>query len=84
MSEKDQLVENDDTPENEEYVITETPPEEQPIEAQASEEAEESESEEDEGDARLSEEDDGGEGKVSGLIKHSAPVASMQAQNVLV
>jgi len=61
MSEKDQLVESDDTPENEEYVITETPPEEQLIEAQASEESEESESEEDEGDARLSEEDDGEE-----------------------
>jgi hypothetical protein len=54
MSEKDQLVENDDTPETEEYVITETPPEEASAEAVEAEAAAE---DEDEGDERLADAD---------------------------
>jgi hypothetical protein len=63
-----QMTENDGTPENEEYVITETPPEEEQPEQDEALEAEASaEDDEDEGDERLSasdeDEDDGPRGK---------------------
>ncbi len=55
-----QLTESDDTPENEEYVITETPPEEEQPEQEETPEAEASaeEDDEDEGDERLSASDE--------------------------
>lgn len=55
-----QLTESDDTPENEEYVITETPPEEEQPEQEEAPEAEASaeEDDEDEGDERLSASDE--------------------------
>ena len=54
-----QLTENDGTPENEEYVITETPPEEEQPEQEEAPEAEASaEDDEDEGDERLSASDE--------------------------
>lgn len=66
-----QMTESDDTPENEEYVITETPPEEErpeQAEAEAPEAQASDEDDEDEGDERLSasdedEDDDGPRGK---------------------
>lgn len=56
-----QLTESDDTPENEEYVITETPPEEErpeQAEAEAPEAQASDEDDEDEGDERLSASDE--------------------------
>lgn len=55
-----QLTESDDTPENEEYVITETPPEEEQPEQEEAPEAQASaeEDDEDDGDERLSASDE--------------------------
>lgn len=53
-----QLTENDGTPENEEYVITETPPEEEQPEQEELDAQASAEDDEDEGDERLSASDE--------------------------
>jgi len=53
-----QLTENDGTPENEEYVITETPPEEEQPEQEEPDVQASAEDDEDEGDERLSASDE--------------------------
>jgi len=77
MAEKDQLTESDETSENEEYVVTETPPEEQ-AEAQAPEaEA----SAEDDDDERLADADDGDDDEPKGKRQLTPDEKRAQRQN---
>ena len=79
MAEKNQLTENDETPENEEYVVTETPPEEEKAEAQAPEA--EASAEEDEEDERLTESEDDEDDQPKGKRQLTPEEKRAQRQN---
>ena len=83
MGEKNQLTENDDVPEGEEYVVTETPPEDEKVEQQAEAPEAEASAEEDDGDdERLADSDDGEEDeKANGKRQLTPEEKRAQRQN---
>jgi len=79
MAEKDQLTESDEASEKEEYVITETPPEEEQAEAQAPEA--EASAEEDDEDERLADSDEGEDDEPKGKRQLTPEEKRAQRQN---